>query len=168
MVSVTVPRRAHGCLIPAPTSALTSLLYLVSKLFWNAGFKMKVWCCWTHAASCEASHARSYLQFEIQKRPLTPSSQQCGEVHWEPEQQPPPSWHPPSFVVIMARSSACSLHPSQWVCTNQTLSIFTSTSDEHSSVEPRGSLLMIKIKVLWVYKVNGDHNWRGFYQRAAC
>lgn len=166
MVSVTVPCRAHGCLTPAPTPALTSLLYLpVSKLFWNAGFNMKVWCCWTHAASCEASHARCYLQFEIHKRPLTPSWQQCGEVHWEPEQQSP--HHVKGLCCHHGKRLSCSLHPSQWVCTNQILSIFTSTSDEHCSAEPWGSLLMIKIKVLWAYKVNGDHNWRGFHQRAA-
>lgn len=68
------------------------------------------------------------------------------------------------FVVIMARgwAAACTLLRVRWACTNQTLSIFTSTSDEHSSAESWCSLLMIKIKVLWAYNVNGDHKLERF------
>lgn len=112
MVSVMAPCRAHGCLTPAPTPALISPFHLpVSRLFWNAGFNMKVWCCWTHAASCGASHARSYLQFEIHKHPKTPSLQQWGEVHWEQEQQSP--YHVKRLCCHHGKRLSCSLHPSQ-------------------------------------------------------
>lgn len=74
---------------------------------------MQLWCCWTCAASCEASHASSYLQFEFHKRPLTPSSQQCGRFTGSKS-----SNHfimSKVFACHHGKRLSCSLHPSQWV-----------------------------------------------------